>query len=286
MGTGETSEGGWVNMEQAVYDATSVWLHPLRFLGAVARDLRNCPGIALRLFISRLKAQHRRSWLGYLWLILPSLATTLTCVILRSQHVIAFPATSAPYPVFVLTGTVLWQAFVEALNAPLQQLGAGRAMISRSRIPHEAFILAGAMLVCLNTAIRLLLLVVTLVLFGVPLSASMALAPLGLAGLIVMGMALGLLVAPFGLLYDDVGRALTVVTGFWFFLTPVIYPASLTGLMKWNPVAPLLEASRAHLLSQPAQVSGFTVALMAVAGLVLAWIFYRVAQPHVTARLG
>ena len=42
--------------------------------------------------------------------------------------------------------------------------------------------------------------------------------------LIAFGFFLGALLAPLGALYNDISKGLTVIMGFWLFLTPVVYP--------------------------------------------------------------
>ncbi|HEX6159961.1 MAG TPA: ABC transporter permease, partial [Thermoanaerobaculia bacterium] len=72
----------------------------------------------------------------------------------------------------------------------------------------------------------------------------------------------------------------------WFFLTPVVYPAPAGGLMRFNPVTPLVETTR-QWLTGPAPLGGFAVVTGGTAAaLVVAWLFQRLARPHVAARLG
>lgn len=269
-----------------VYDSHAETADSRRFLKAAAADLVRAPAVGWHLFRSGLATRYRRSFLGYLWLVLPALATTATCAYLASHRVIAVPATGAPYPLFVLCGVCLWQVFVEALNSPLQELNAQRQLITRSRAPHEAVVLAGAMSVALNSVIRLVLVILALVAFGAPVGPSLLLAPIGLLALILLGLALGLVLAPFGLLYDDVGRGLTLVIGFGFFLTPIIYPEPAGGLLRLNPVTPILSSTRSWLLSEPADHRFILIAGLTLAGLVVSWLAYRIARPHLVARLG
>src|SRR5687768_3447043 len=129
-------------MSEIVYSSSAELQHPLRFFAEAGRDLRRSPSVAWMLFRSSVQARYRRAWLGYLWLLLPTAGTTLVWVYVQSRNLIRISPTDVPYPVYVLSGTILWQVFAEALNAPLQQLAAGRQVITRTRVPHEALILA------------------------------------------------------------------------------------------------------------------------------------------------
>lgn len=272
-------------MTETVYSSDSELHHPSRFAAAAAHDLRQSPAVAWRLMRSGVQARHRRAWLGYLWLLLPTLGTTAVWSYVQSRRIVNIPASEVPYPVYVLAGTILWQLFVDALNAPLQQLTAGRALITRSRVPHEALIVAGLLETLFNCAVRSIVLVPVLFYFDMPLRASSALLPIGLVALALFGLALGVAAAPLGLLYDDVGRGIALVTGLWFFLTPVLYPAR--GAMLWNPMTPLIDVTRGWLIGGGSADSRFMLVFaLTIPLLLVAWLFLRMARPHVVARLG
>ncbi len=274
-------------MEEVVYSADSQLRSPGAFAAAVRSDLRVAPPVAWHLFVRRLQAGYRQSWLGYLWLLLPPLATSGAWVYLNSARILDVGRTDLPYPVYVLTGTLLWQVFADALNAPLQQLSAARAILTRSRIPHEAVLLAGMLEVGFNFLVRLTVLVPVLLWSGVRWSPSLLLAPLGVAALLLLGFSMGLLLTPVGLLYQDVSRGLSLALGIWFFFTPVIYPPAAFGPAALNPVSPLLVATRGWLTGAAAPAGpGFAaVAAASVAGLAVGWGCYRLARPHLVSRL-
>jgi lipopolysaccharide transport system permease protein len=273
-------------MREIVYNAEPELRRPAAFFAAGATDLRAGLPLGWRLFRSNLRVRYRRSWLGYVWLLLPALGTAALAAFIQSRRIVSFAPTELPYPLFVLAGIILWQLFGEALNAPLQQLQAGRQLVTRSRVPHEALIAAGALEVVLNAGIRLVVLLAALAWFGVVPGAGLLLVPAGMAALLVLGLALGLLLAPLGLLYDDIGRGLTLVLSFGFFLTPVVYPIPAGSLLRFNPLAPPIDTVR-HGISGAGAAPGFlAVAAGAVLLLAVAWFCYRLARPHFTARLG
>jgi lipopolysaccharide transport system permease protein len=273
-------------MAETVYTSHPELRAPGRFLSGAVRDLRSSCPIAWRLFRSNLRIRYRRAWLGYLWLVVPALGTAAICAFIQARRIVAVAPTDLPYPLFVLAGMVLWQTFVDALNAPLQQLSAGRQMITRSRVPHEALILAGVLEAVLGFAVRLAVLAAMLAWFRVVPGASFMLFPLGAAALILLGLAIGLLIAPVGMLYDDVGHGLALALSFWLFLTPVLYPLPDRGVLRLNPVTPLLDTTRSWLLAPGASGAFFLVAALALVGLLSAWSLYRLARPHLVARLG
>ena len=272
---------------QTVFDARPEIARPGAFLRRGWCELRVVPRLAGKLFRSNLRAARRRSLFGYLWLLLPAATTALVSVYLQRRQIVTVGMTPLPYALHVLAGMVMWQAFLDALNAPVQQLGAARPLITRTMLPHEAVLLAGLCEVSLHSAIRFVALAVFVAAIGlVPAAGALAMIPLGTLLLIVLGTGLGLALAPLALLYDDVRRGIGVATTLWFFLTPVLYVAPQTGWLRYNPVTPLLDTARGALM-EPALPTGFVVTGIASLVLLLfAWLGYRLARPHVIERLG
>jgi lipopolysaccharide transport system permease protein len=117
------------------------------------------------------------------------------------------------------------------------------------------------------------------------------LTPVPLIHLVLLGTFIGILLAPLGILYQDVSKALTFITGFWLFLTPVIYPVPRTGIFGWlvnfNPVTPLLvtirELATTGIVSNP---QGFwLVSIITLIALFLTWVAFRLAMPFVVERV-
>jgi lipopolysaccharide transport system permease protein len=278
-------------MKETIYTSASPLRAP-RVLGqAIRADLVVVYRIGWQLFVRNLRVQARQNLLGYFWLLLPPLMAGLIWIWLGQARVIKMAAVpdGVPYPVFVLAGMFLWQGFVEALNCPLQQLGAARPTLAKVRVPHEAFVLAGAAVVAFNSLLRLLVLLGLMLGLGLSLANTLLLVPLGGAVLLALGLALGWLVALLGLLYADVAQALPVVLNLWFLATPVVYtlPAGITSWVLLNPVAPLLTTTRNWLLTGEAgTVPGFGLVVVFTGFIfVFNWLAYRLAQPHIIARL-
>ena len=273
-------------MPETVYSARPALHAPGAFLRDAAADLARSLPLGRRLFAVNLRARHRRAWLGYAWLLLPPLAGVAICLLIQSRRVVEVGATELPYPLFVLSGIVLWQVFTEALLTPLGQLTGARRVLRGQRVPHEAFVIAGALDVALNAAMRLALLGVALLVFATP-AWSWALVPIAAAVLAVFGLALGLLATPFGLLYDDVRRALQLAASAGVFVSPVLYPLPDAGWFALNPLGAPLDLARTWLVRPAApDVAFLLTAALAGAMLGIAWLFYRLARPHVLARQG
>lgn len=279
-------------IRQTIYSPTPRVADFRMLLRTIMTDLMSCRFLAWRLFVRNLSAQHRQTVMGYLWLLLPPIVTTALWVFLNSQNILKAPSVDIPYPAFVLTGTILWQGFVDALNSPLQMVLESKSMLSKVNFPHEALILAGLGGVFFNLCIRLSLLFFIFFWFDVSVSTSLLLVPLGIFALLGFGLMLGLILLPLGLLYGDVQRILTVITGLWFFVTPIIYPAPsgwpAVLVSSLNPVSPLLITTRQWVFgTSVTQIGSFLfVACISMFLLIVGWVVYRLAMPHLIERIG
>ncbi len=274
------------------YSPDSKLLRPGRLLRGMFTDLQASRFLAWRFFVRNMAAQHRQSVLGYTWLLLGPIGSTLMWVYLNSQKIISVAPTDIPYPAFVLAGTLLWGGFIEALQSPMQQIAASKQMLTKIHFPHEAILLAAMAQVLVNFCIRLVLLVVVFIWFELPLTSSLLLAPLGIMALLGFGMTLGLLLTPLSMLYNDIQKLLGMALGLWFFVTPVIYPSPTEGwaalVTNLNPVTPLLVTTRQWLTGgELTQFGSFvTVSSVTLVVFLFAWVAYRLAVPHIIERIG
>jgi lipopolysaccharide transport system permease protein len=217
---------------------------------------------------------------------------SLPFIFLHAQGVIKIGETPLPYGAYAMVGTTIWQVFVDALNSPLNAVAGARHMLTRINFPREAILLSGLLQVGFSFLVRLLLLVGVFAWYSIVPPVTVLLFPLGVLALVLAGFVVGLLLTPLGLLYGDVQRAVTIVIPFFMFLTPVLYPTPHSGLaakiVAINPLTPLVTTTRDWLtLGTTPHLTGFifVTALMAVL-LLAGWIIYRVALPHLIARLG
>ncbi len=279
-------------METRVYSAQRTLANPAGFVTDMLRDLVNGRELAWRLFLRDLKAQFRQSYLGYAWLFLPAIVSTVIWFFLNDRGVLAIADTGVPYPVFVLSGLLLWEAFVGALNAPINGVSQSASMLVKVNFPRESLLLAAMLRVLFEVCVRFLILVPVLIWYDIAVTSSLLLAPFLVFGLIALGFTMGTLLTPLGILYHDVGRLISTIATLWFFLTPVVYPPPqewpASVVVDWNPVSPFLISARQALLGQSFthfdQVLWIGLATT-FAGL-LAWVLYRLAMPHLISRMG
>jgi homopolymeric O-antigen transport system permease protein len=275
-----------------VYSPESPLRNPMRLLREMFGDLLASMELAWRLFVRDTSAQYRQSILGYVWAVIPPLVASLPFVFLNSQGVVSIGETKIPYAAYATIGTIIWQVFVDALTTPLKIVTAAKSMLTRINFPREALLLAGLGTVIFNFLIRFVLLIGVFAWFKIMPPPTVLLFPLGIIALIMVGSMIGLLLTPLGLLYSDVQQTIPIAAMFLMLLTPVLYPQPSSGLAgaitAWNPLTPLVMTTRDWLtLGTTSHLLNFSaVSISACFLLFLGWLIYRVALPHVIARIG
>ena len=275
----------------SIYTPASQLTEPGHLFRGMLRDMVMSRELAWRLLVRNISSRYRHTLFGYVWAFLPPIMTAGVFVFLQKAGYFTVGQTQVPYAVFVLTGLILWQAFADAVHAPLRLVQQSHSILTKVNFPRESLILAGVGEVLFASLIRLGLLVLALLWYGIDPPWTAIWFPFGVFALIGMGIALGLLITPVAILYHDVGQALPFVLYLWMFLTPVIYPAPATWpgslLVLLNPVSPVLDTTRDWLFSgAPHYVSGFfAVCGLTVLALLAGWLLYRLALPILIERM-
>ncbi len=275
-----------------VFTPESGMRHPVRLVRESVQDLWAGRELAWRMFLRNIRGLYRQTFLGLFWAFLPPLANTLVWVILRRAGALDL-AGDLPvnYAVYVITGMVIWQSFAESFQAPLQAVNANRNMLSKLRFPRESILLVSLLEVLFNLGVRLVILLPLLLLFGPGWSTGILASLPFILVFIFLGLAMGLLVMPFGMLYQDVGKFIAVALPIWMIITPIIYaaPGNWNGNpLNWlNPASPLLSLSRDLLLFGQSAVwsSAVIYATLTLPLLAGGLLFYRLSIPVLVERI-
>lgn len=281
-----------LQLETCRYSPESEIISPFKVLFRILSECWAYRGLMWVLFTHDLRAQYRQSYLGYLWLLIPIMSTTLIWMFLDSANLIRVEKTSIPYPAYVLTGSIVWTLFTAAVTQPMASFHGGQAIFMKLKVPPEAFIFSGLGKLAFDLILRVAVLVPAFMLMGFWPAKTWFLFPVGLLVAALMGTAIGYAMIPLGSLYGDVGRLVSTALSFGLYLTPVVYPPPTSGLaanaMKWNPMFHVVIITRDWLTI--GHGSGeWTIILLTAVALVLitaSMIMLRVVLPTIVERMG
>nr|WP_320194066.1 ABC transporter permease [uncultured Desulfobacter sp.] len=278
-------------LKTTIYSPESALARPWVLMKDMAGDLAASRELAWRLFLRNISAKYRQAFMGYLWAVFPPLLTSAIWIFLNSQKILNFSETDIPYPLYVLVGAIIWQVFVNAINTPILVVRDSASMIAKINFPREALILAAFLEILFNLAIQLVLLAAVFLYFRVPVSIQCVWAFGGLLSVIMAGMMTGILLTPLSILYGDVQQGLPMILQPLFYLTPIVYSPPETGigaiLATVNPISPLIRFTRELITTGDVVclVSTLIISVFTCIMLLLGWILYRVAMPHLVERI-
>lgn len=277
---------------EIVYSPDPCLLNPGLVFGLMWKDAVLSRGLAWRLIVRDIKARYRQTLLGWLWAFIPPVVTAGVFVLMQQGNVLQMTTTAIPYGAYALIGSLLWQTFAESVQAPITLVAGSTAMLSRLNFPREALILAAVGETVFNFLIRSILVFGALLWFDLPIGWSICLAPLGVTALIGFGTMLGVFIAPLSVLYHDVERFVALLLPVWMICSGAVIPLPTSGvggiLGAWNPVSPLIEGTRSLLTGTPIAnlEHGLFVVVATCVLIPVNWLAYRLAMPHIIARIG
>jgi lipopolysaccharide transport system permease protein len=274
-----------------IYTPESLMANPKKMITEMFNDLKKCRNLAWRLAVRDISAQYRQSFLGFLWALIIPISNAIVWIFLSGSGIITVSETSVPYPIYVFVGTMLWGIFMDAVNAPLQGTNSAKAMLAKINFPREAIIISGFYQTLFNGVIKIILVLIVVFSTGITPGIAGLLIPLGVLSLILVGMTLGILITPFGILYGDVGKAMPLLLQFLMYVTPVVYPFPKSGfaskLFHVNPLTSIVETVRSWIIGQFSDTTYYflTVNIITIILLLIVWVIYHIAMPILIERM-
>ena len=254
-------------------------------------DIQACRFSAYRLFKRQLAQQYRYSSLGLVWAFVPTALTA--AVLLGSQRAQALGAsTSVPVAFYGIFGVALAQTFIETFNTTRRLFIAHQHVLRRQILPLDAFIMADLMALAFTMLVRLSIVTSVYVIFSVaaPTPAMALIAILGYCGIAFAGSGIGLMMAPFTALTQDLEHLSVMLPWTIFAITPVFVPIAastfLGRIATINPLTWFFNGIRAAAYGGSGEPMAAVLAgFMGCVLLLMGWSLCRVARPHVVERL-
>lgn len=220
-----------------------------------------------------IQVRYKQTAIGIAWTILQPLALLIIFTVLFGR-LAQIPSEGIPYPVFALAGLLPWQAFSRIMSESSNSLITDQRLISRVYFPRIIVPMASSLVVVFDLAISMVLLFTMMPIYAVAIGGSVLWLPLLALLMLVGGLGLAFWLSALNVEYRDVIYTIPFLTQVWFFLTPVVYPASLVP-SKWrllyglNPMTGVIEGFRWCLLG----IGESPGPLLAVSTLVSAVLF-------------
>lgn len=198
-----------------------------------------------------IQSRFANSALGLGWLVIRPTIFMLVFSVLRGA--LRLPDDGLPYELSSYVAIAGWFFFIGILSGATPSIQTNAGILKKMAVPRILFPISAVFVGIVEYVVTWIPLAALLVWFDWPLSWTLIYLPLLLLIVMLFATGLGLLLASVAVFKDDVLLALPHVIMLWFFLTPVIYPASrLPPDYRWlyhaNPMTGPIEAFRDVIL--------------------------------------
>lgn len=226
------------------------------------------------------KVKYKQAVLGIAWALLQPLLMTAVFTFLLTPYAGA-ASLSIPYPVFALSGFVLWGIFGNGLGNAANSMVNNANIIKKIYFPRLIIPVSGILVSIVDFLFALPLLVVVALVYGVSFSWSALLFfPLAVVLAFIATVGPGTLLGAMNVKYRDIRYVIPFMTQFLLFVTPVIYPIEISSgplirkILQFNPMAGPLELFRGifsgYVINWETVLLSLTTSLV----LLVAGIFY------------
>lgn len=211
------------------------------------------------------KLRYQGSVLGYLWALLRPLLMFAILYIVFAK-LLQFGNDIPHYPVYLLTGTVLWSFFTECSQQGIQAMVGRGDLIRKISFPKYIVTVSTTLTAVINLLINLVVIVIFALINGVAPSFSWLLVLPLIFELYLLALGISFLLGSINVKYRDIGSIWDVLIQALFYAVPIIYPIAMVAeTITWaakvillNPIAQVIQDVRWSLIT-PATVttSGF-----------------------------
>jgi len=207
-------------------------------IGEYSSNFLKYKGLLKELVVRDLKTKYRRSVLGFLWSLLNPL---LMMVVVTVVFSFLFRFQIANYPIYLLTGQVIFTFFSEATNTSMNSIINSAPLIKKIYIPKYIFPLSRSLSAFVNLLFSLVAIIIMMIITKVKVSFVLLLFPLPLIYILIFAVGVGLILSVLAVFFRDMLHLYSVLLTAWMYFTPIFYPISIIPakymfVMKLNPL--------------------------------------------------
>jgi lipopolysaccharide transport system permease protein len=234
------------------------------------------------------QSKYRNSLLGAAWTVINPLAMIVVYTVIFSQVMKAkLPSVDSNfgYSIYLCAGSLTWGLFAEIVGRGQNIFIDNANLLKKISFPRMTLPIIAVLNALVNFAIIFGLFLAFLVAAGFWPGWVFVAAVAVLAVQLLLAIGLGMVLGVLNVFFRDVGQFFGIFLQFWFWFTPVVYPASILPeqvkpLMALNPMYPVIGSYQTIFVNQKwPDWSALFYPL--VLGLVLCALSLRMYRQHV-----
>lgn len=200
------------------------------------------------------QARYRGSWLGLVWsllnpLLMLALYTFVFAVVFQARWNDQTPQSDVDFALALFSGLIAFNLFAETVTAAPGLILANPSYVKKVIFPLEILPLTKFLSSLVQAGFSLLVLEGAVLLARGYLPWTLVLLPLVVLPIALLALGVSWFLASLGVFIRDIGNLVSVGLSMLMFLSPVFYPmnrlpASMQGVLAWNPLAPMVDNFR------------------------------------------
>jgi lipopolysaccharide transport system permease protein len=195
-----------------------------------------------------LKVRFQQTFIGVLWIVLQPLILMLIFNVILGI-LMRVPTEGIPYPVFFLSGFVVWQLFSQIVNSSAYSLLGNVGLIAKAYFPRLALPLSTTIGAIIDFVISFLVLQIFLLAYHYPITSRYLLLPFLVLLTMFFSLGVGLLFGASMVVFRDTKNLLGFILMIWMYISPIMYPIAIVPekyqiLFYLNPLTGFINAFR------------------------------------------
>ena len=201
-----------------------------------------------------IKLKYRRSYLGIVWSLLEPL---LTMIVLTIVFGTLYGNTDKTFPVYILTGRLIYSYYSTATKSALKSIRANSAMIKKVYVPKYLYPLSTVIFNYIIFLISLIVLAAVSIVLGIKPTIYLLQAPIALILVLILSYGCGMILATIGVFFRDMEYLWSVMLMIIMYTCAIFYyPEKLLKsgwfwILKYNPLYGIIKIFRDSVFGKP-----------------------------------
>ena len=227
-----------------------------------------------------IKLKYRRSYLGLIWTLIEPL---LTMIVLTMVFGTLLGRNDRTFPVYVLTGRLLYSMFSSSTSAAMRAIRANSSMIKKVYVPKYLYPLSGVLYNYVIFLLSLIVLFVVALFIGIPPTIYMLQIFVPLFCILLLSLGVGMILSSFAVFFRDleylwnVALMLIMYTCAIFYYPETLLKSRYSFLLRYNPLYCVIDNFRSAVFGAPMNLrrTAYALGFGAAALVVGLYVFYR-----------
>lgn len=227
-----------------------------------------------------IKLKYRRSYLGIVWTLVEPL---LAMIVLTIVFGTLFGRDDQTFPVYILTGRLLYSMFSHSTGAAMRSIRANSGMIKRVYVPRYMYPLSAVLSSYVTFLLSLVVLAVVSIVMQVYPTWYLLQAVVPLSAILLLSLGVGLILSTFAVFFRDLEYLWNVVQMLIMYTSAIFYrPERLLNseysfMLTMNPLHCIIDNFRSAVFGSPmnTQYVLYSLGFSTLSLLIGLFVFYK-----------